>query len=118
MTNKRYKNLAFSLCLSIIISACSYQQMNEEYPNVNNVKVNEKFRITLPEDHSTGYVWQMQSIHQNEVLHYKGSVFRGSVKGVDFNFEALHEGKDTLQFSLIKYKDTISTKKFVIEVKP
>jgi predicted secreted protein len=108
-----YINTLFSL----IFISCSYQQANKIAPLENSFKKGEQFRISLPENHTTGYMWQINNSFNDKVLDYYGSVFRGNEKGVDFNFKTLEKGKTTLNFSLIKYRDTAEVKQFIIDVK-
>lgn len=101
----------------LLFIRCSYQQANLETPLENNFEIEKKFRISLPENHTTGYMWQLNSNYDSEILDYYGSVFRGNEKGVDFNFRTLKNGKTCLKFALIKYRDTSETKEFIINVK-
>ena len=103
------------ICLPFLIS-CSYQQANNVAPLENIFKSGEKFRITLPENHTTGYMWLMNNVYDEKVLDYYGSVFHGNEKGVDFNFSALNKGKTTLTFALVKYQDTTEVKQFIIDI--
>jgi len=107
------------LFISAILTttACNYQQASKEAPQENSVTLGEKFRISLPENHTTGYMWQMNSNYDSKILDYYGSIFRGNEKGVDFNFRTLEKGKTTLYFALIKYRDTSEVKQFIIDVK-
>lgn len=102
---------------AMLLISCSYQQLDKVSPLKNWVNIGDKFRITLPENHSTGYMWQINNNFDNGVLDYYGSVFRGNEKGVDFNFCALKKGNTIINFALIKYKDTTEVKQFIIEVK-
>ncbi len=105
-----------SVC-SLLLISCSYQQADKVAPLENVINKGEKFRITLPENHSTGYMWQINNTFNDKVLDYYGSVFRGNEKGVDFNFTALEKGKASVNFALIKYNDTTEVKEFIIDVK-
>ena len=112
--------MKFSILAIISIlfaTSCSYKQADKVAPLENIIVKGEKFRITLPEDHTTGYMWQMNNEYDSKILDYYGSVFRGNEKGVDFNFTALKKGKTTLNFTLIKYRDTSEVKQFIIDVK-
>jgi len=101
----------------LFLASCSYKQLDKEAPLENSISTGEKFRITLPENHTTGYSWQINNAIDNKILDYYGSVFRGNEKGVDFNFTATNKGKATLHFALIKYHDTTEVKQFIIDVK-
>lgn len=103
------------ICTLFLIN-CSYHQADKVAPMENKINKGEKFRITLPENHTTGYMWQINNTFNNQILDYYGSVFRGNDKGVDFNFTALKTGKATLNFTLIKYHDTTDVKQFIIDV--
>lgn len=110
------KTYIFTFLVLLVLSSCSYQQATKEAPSENSIQIGEKFRITLPENHTTGYMWQINSNYDSKVLDYYGSVFRGNEKGVDFNFRTLEKGKATLNFALIKYRDTSAVKQFIIDV--
>jgi predicted secreted protein len=110
------KNNVILIICSFILISCSYQQIVNEAPTENEIKSGEKFRITLQENHTTGYMWQINNSYNNKILDYYGSVFRGNEKGVDFNFTALKKGKTTVNFALIKYHDTTDVKQFIIDV--
>ena len=101
----------------LCFARCSYQQVDKIAPFENSISNGEKFRITLPENHTTGYMWQINNTYDDKVLDYYGSVFRGNEKGVDFNFTAIKKGKATVNFTLIKYQDTSEVKQFIIDVK-
>ncbi|MES2763404.1 MAG: protease inhibitor I42 family protein [Bacteroidota bacterium] len=111
---KTYILLSF---LALFTLNCSYRQADKVSPLANEIPKGEKFRITLPEDHTTGYMWQIDNKFDGKVLDYYGSVFRGNEKGVDFNFVALEKGKTIVNFTLIKYRDTSEVKQFIIDVK-
>ena len=68
-----------SVCALLLIS-CSYQQADKVAPLENVINKGEKFRITLPENHNTGYMWQINNTFNDKVLDYYGSVFRGNEK--------------------------------------
>lgn len=110
------KIVTFILPVSLLIFSCTYQKAEKTFPLINNVSVDENFCISLPEDHTSGYSWQINPHYNNTILDYYGSVFRGNEKGVDFNFRTLKAGKDTLRFALIKYRDTLEKKQYIIEV--
>lgn len=78
---------------------------------------NTNFSINLPENHSTGYLWQLKNSYDTHTVEYINAVWHGNEKGVFFNFESREKGKTELIFDLIKYKDTTETKTFIIEVK-
>lgn len=114
---QQMKHIVLFLFIATTLIGCSYQQVNKEAPSINTISLNEKFRITLPENHTTGYMWQVNNNFNDKVVDYYGSVFHGNKKGVDFNFKSLQKGKTELNFALIKYNDTTDVKQFIIEVK-
>ena len=110
------KNCIISIIVCLLGVSCSFKQIDKVAPAENTISKGEKFRITLPENHTTGYMWQMNNEYDSNILDYYGSVFHGNEKGVDFNFDAIKKGKTTLNFTLIKYRDTAEVKQFIIEV--
>lgn len=111
------KQFIFITFLSLPLINCTYQKADKVSPMVNEIQKGEKFSITLPEDHATGYSWQINNGFDSKILDYYGSVFRGNEKGVDFNFVAFEKGKATVNFALIKYHDTSEVKQFIVDVK-
>jgi len=83
---------------------------------VNTLPVNTKFNINLPENHTTGYLWQLRNTNDLGAVEYMNAVWHGNEKGVVFNFESREKGQTQLEFDLIKYKDTLETKTFIVEV--
>lgn len=108
----------FLLTISIIAFSCSNSQsISDTAPAENSVAVNTKFNINLPEKHDSGYLWQLRNGHDTGPVDYMSSVWHGNEKGVVFNFEGRTKGKAELVFDLIKYKDTLESKTFIVEVK-
>ncbi len=106
----------FFILSSLFFLSC-IDQVNKPSPEVNFVEVGKKFYINLPENHTTGYIWQLSNSYDYTKLTYLNAVFHGNKKGINFNFEGLDKGKTTLDFMLIKYRDTSDVKSFIIEVK-
>jgi len=102
------------LCLSLAF--CSYKKADFEKSGgqVNKIKKGEKFRISLPEDHATKYLWALEKDIPTKRVQYNGSVFHGTY--VDFNFEAVGKGREELSLFLYSAKDTLERKVFVVEV--
>lgn len=111
------KLFSYIFLLFFFLISCNYQKAGKTAPSVNSLGIGENFRINLPENHTRGYMWQINPHFDDKILDYYGSVFRGNEGGVDFNFRTLNKGKDTLNFVLIKYQDTSDVKQFIIEVK-
>ncbi len=112
------RNLYFLLLISPLVFSCNKSEsVSKAAPAVNILPVNTKFNINLPENHTNGYLWQLNNTYDINSVDYINSVWHGNEKGVVFNFESREKGKTELEFNLIKYKDTLETKVFVIEVK-
>jgi predicted secreted protein len=108
----------FILPFALLVFSCSQtQDITEASPFVNAVPLHSKFNITLPENHTTGYMWQIKNGYNDTVVDYMNSVWHGNEKGVVFNFESKAKGSAELEFKLIKYQDTMEIKKFWIQVK-
>lgn len=102
----------------VLFCSCNdYRTINLPQPQTNEVAMNENFRIILPEDHTKGHVWQLSKNFENNITEYVNSVWHGNEKGVYFNFKGMSAGKTELRFDLIKYRDTLDTKTYLIEVK-
>jgi predicted secreted protein len=82
------------------------------------VPAGKQFRINLPEDHSTGYGWQLSQDYDTRLLRHISDVWHGNDKGIDFNFKALSAGQLTLTLVSRKYTDTAATKQFVVKILP
>ena len=111
------KSISLILFASLLLISCNYKKIDQPAPNINTVDAGEKFYIPLPEDHRTGYMWQLSKEYNTNMLDYLVSVFHGNEKGVYFNFMGLKPGRTTLNFTLIKYQDTTDTRSFIIDVK-
>ena len=100
----------------LALAACSHRQIEFEKSSgqINKVKAGEKFRISLPEDHSTKYLWTLKKDIPNTRVDYMGSVFHGTY--VDFNFEAVGKGREELELYLYCSRDTADIKTYLVEV--
>ena len=101
------------------MGACSYKKVEFDVQSgkTNTVKVGEKFRITLLENHLKNYYWILRENSNKRGVDYLGSVFHGDKSGeVDFNFEPLQTGSATLTFNLNHFNDSTQTKVFKVEV--
>ena len=110
------KFLLFILTFCFFYSSCSYKQIKNEAPSINLIKVEEKFRINLPEDHRTGASWQLVDNYNKVAINNLNVVWHGNEKGIDFNFRALSVGEATLSFVKRKYVDTIDSKTFIVRI--
>ncbi|MBK6521158.1 MAG: hypothetical protein IPG08_01850 [Sphingobacteriaceae bacterium] len=52
-------NEEFIFIVALFLTSCSYQTIKVNDAQPCKVKLNKKFRINLPEDHRTGYTWQL-----------------------------------------------------------
>jgi hypothetical protein len=109
-------NVTVLLLPGIIFFSCSLKEIKEPSPGINVIKINEKYRINLPEEHSSGYIWQLDDNFDRSVIQNLSSVWHGKKKGVDFNFSTLAAGQATLTFHLIKYRDTSASQQFIVQI--
>ncbi len=107
---------ALIFSIAWMMQSCSLPQLNKEAPAVNEVKAHAKFRISLPENHSTGALWQLDQNYDRSVVEELNAVWHGNEKGIDFNFKTLSAGQTTLNLTLRKYKDTLNVKSFVVRI--
>ena len=112
-----FKLLYFSPLAFMLLSCFHTEPVTQPAPYVNTVPVNSNFNIPLPENHTTGYIWQLGNTYDPETVEYINAVWHGNEKGIIFNFETKTKGKTKLEFRLIKYRDTMDVKTFVIDVK-
>jgi predicted secreted protein len=106
----------FLVCLLVFICSCSLPQLNKEAPEINTVEKNKKFRINLPENHNTGYLWQLSTGFDQTVAEELNAVWHGNEKGIDFNFKAGESGQTTFTFVLRKHTDTSNVKSFIVKI--
>jgi hypothetical protein len=99
------KKIIFSLCLFGLIG-CSAPSL-KPLPDINTVKINAKFIVNLPENHTTGNMWQLSNDYNNDKIDYMSSVWHGNEKGVNFNFETKQTGEAVLNFALIHYSKIV-----------
>jgi predicted secreted protein len=101
---------------ALLLTACSYTKVEHEKGSgiPNKIKKGSKFCVSLPEDHSTKYLWTLKKDIPTLRVDYMGSVFHGTY--VDFNFTAVGRGSEELTFYLYCAKDTQQVKTFVVEV--
>ncbi len=104
------------LALAVFFSRCSLPQIKNEAPQINTLKVAQKFKINLPEEHKTGYMWQLSDNYNKTVLNHLNAVWHGNQKGIDFNFETLSIGQTTLTLIKRRYIDTIAKKTFIVNI--
>lgn len=105
-----------TIALVCLLTACRLQPVDAPSPAVNTVVKGEKFRITLPEEHRSGYLWQLAGGNEEMLLKDLGAVWHGNEKGVDFNYQALATGQATLTFYKRKYTDTSEIRSFILKI--
>ena len=115
----RILNFLNLLTLSILITSlthCALPEVKKVSPEINSVKENSKFQIILPEDHRTGYLWQLSDDYNHTVVESLNEVWHGNEKGIYFNLKALSSGQTTLTFVSRKYTDTSDLKRFIVKI--
>lgn len=107
----------FILFISLFgFASCSLTQLEKEAPEVNVIQENTKFCIILPENHTTGYLWQLSPDYDEGVVSHLNDVWHGNEKGLYLNFTSLSAGQTTLSFVSRKYQDTAEIKHFVVKI--
>lgn len=110
---------AFYLIITVfVLTNCRPKALEMEAPEINSVKPGTKFRVNLPEDHRTGYTWQLKEGFDKSVVMDLSAVWHGNEKGIDFNFNGLAQGQTTLTFVERKYTDTLHVKSFIVKITP
>lgn len=99
----------------LLLSACSYKDASAPYPEINTFKKGERLRVNLPENHNNKENWLMTSEHLTALKHLN-AVWHGNEKGIDFNFEAVKPGTDTLTFVLRQIQDTLKQHRVIVQV--
>jgi hypothetical protein len=108
--------LFFFIILLSLISSCRLPEYKEESPGINLIPPNKKFRINLPEDHTTGNLWQLKQDYDNKVVHQINEVWHGNEEGIDFNLKTMSAGQTTLTFVLRNYNDTTDIKHYIVKI--
>jgi predicted secreted protein len=108
--------LLFFTASLLIIGSCSLPEYKKESPEINLIPPRQKFRINLPEDHTTGNLWQLKQDYDTKVLQQINEVWHGNEKGVDFNLKTMSAGQTTLTFILRNYTDTVDNKQFIVKI--
>ncbi len=110
------KNHILKILVIFFLSSCSLKQIKDESPAVNKIDQHQKYRINLPENHSDGYIWQLNDSYDRTIIDNINTVWHGNSNGVDFNFNTLAAGQTTLTFVLRKYNDTGEIKHFIVQI--
>lgn len=109
------KFLCAPFFITLFLASCSYQSIQKEAPEINEVKLNNKFKVNLPENHQDGYTWS-QITKKLNYIEELNQVWHGNEKGIDFNYKSKALGTDTLHFIKRKHTDTLSTKTIIVKV--
>lgn len=88
MLKKTFANL-IALPIFLCLQFCSLTAIKEESPKINTIRKGIKFKINLPEDHSSGYLWQLGENYNKTLIKDLGAVWPGLQKGINFSLEAL-----------------------------
>src|SRR5688500_12149946 len=99
----------------LLFSKCNPLRVKMELPAINEVPAYTKFQIILPEDHTTGYMWQLKHDYDDRVIAPINEVWHGNEKGIYFNLKALASGQTTLTFVSRRYTDTSDIKRFIVK---
>ena len=99
-----------------VFTKCGLEEVKHEAPEKNEVKKGAGFTINLPEDHTTGYTWQLSQDFDQKLVENTNAVWHGNKKGIYFNFSALQTGETVLTFVNRKYTDTSNVKSFIIKI--
>lgn len=113
---KIIKKTGFFAFLLLFLSNCSDLELKNEKPAINEVILGTKFKIVLPEDHRTGYLWQLNQDYNKTNIRQINEVWHGNEKGIYFHLEALSEGETELTFISRKYTDTADIKRFIVKI--
>jgi predicted secreted protein len=113
---KKISFITACVILIVMLQSCSLKEVNKNFPDINQVQVNEKFRINLPENHNDGYTWNLRDSYDTKLISNSSTVWHGNAKGIDFNFEALAAGQTTLTFVKCRYTDTADFKQFIVQI--
>jgi predicted secreted protein len=100
----------------LMISSCRYDKVEKDAPFINDLPAGKKFRINLPEEHRSGYIWQLDSAYSKNSVELLNSVWHGNEGGVDFNFLAGAPGTTTLTFIKRMYRDTSEMKRYILRI--
>jgi predicted secreted protein len=110
------KKIAAIIIAFFFFSCNNTQTIKVNDPQPCEVRSGKKFRVNLPEDHRSGYTWQLNE-HDKSIVDHFNTVWGGNDKGVYFYFLALKPGTTILNFTSRKYNDVNSIKEITIRVK-
>ena len=110
------KPMYILLLVALAAFSCRYRQLKEPLPAVHEIEAGEKFRITVPENHTNG---EWSTLHDNydpKVVERLNEVWHGDEKGIDFNFRAKELGTSTLTIIRKRFQETLDTVNFSVKI--
>ncbi len=111
------KRLILVVCATCAICfSCRLPEIKQQSPQVNMLEPGQKFRINLPEDHRTGYTWQLNDEYDKNQVERLNELWHGNEKGVDFNLKTLTAGQTTLTFVKRKFTDTSEIRHYIVKI--
>lgn len=110
------KPFFYTILILIGLQSCSYPVVENQAPEVNNLKVGKRFTIKLPENHSLNESWLLKSDYNHLLVEDLGAVWHGNEKGVYFNLNTLSSGTCELSFIKRKYQDTVESRHYLLHV--
>ena len=110
------KKIIYLSFLSILLGSCSPLTIDSNASGSQLIKNNTKFRINLPEDHRTGYTWQLNDDYDKSILDHTNTVWEGNSNGVFFYFTSSKKGTTNLNFKSRKHDNINALKSITIEV--
>ncbi len=116
MKNFSPQKLFLNILVLVLLTSCALDEIKSPFPAINKVNANHKYKINLPEDHSSGYMWRLNDDYDHLIIEEMNSVWHGNKNGIDFNFKTLASGQTTLTFVSRKYTDTADIKQFVVQI--
>jgi predicted secreted protein len=102
--------------LAVSLTACRYTELKEPAPMMHSVRTGEKFRITLPENHTKGQSWQLMTGYDSRVIRKLNEVWHGNEKGIDINLVGVSSGSTTLRFLQRQYNDTSAQVEYLVKI--
>ena len=110
-------NLHYALFAALAgLVSCGSPAIELESPAVNRIEAGKNYQIQLPEDHQTGYTWQLSDGYDKHMINLKNVVWHGPEKGVLFHLSTLASGQTTLTFVSRKYNDTNAVKCYIVKI--
>lgn len=110
------KQFIYLIFISFICASCTCPTFDINSSGPNIIAIGKKFRINLPEDHRSGYTWQLTDDYDKTIIDHTNTVWEGNSNGVYFYFVGTKNGIATLNFTSRKYDDINSLKSITIKI--